>query len=174
MFKDPTHFKVAIAVAICIVLLQCGIGICVYYAMPDWSTRGQFGDMFGAANATFSGLAFAGLIYAILLQREDLALQRAELELTRQELKRSATAQELSEVALRTQAESAAMSARLSAISFLLEQYKKEFERFDVPTVRANDSRLARANDLSLRIGVLSGILETVYQDLSGKGEADG
>jgi hypothetical protein len=35
--------------------------------------------MFGAVNALFSGLAFAGVVYAIFLQRIDLALQRKEL-----------------------------------------------------------------------------------------------
>lgn len=47
--------------------------------------RGQFGDQFGAVNALFSGLAFAGIIFTILLQRRDLSLQREELEETRKE-----------------------------------------------------------------------------------------
>jgi len=33
---------------------------------------GPFGDMFGAVNALFSGLAFAGIIVAILMQRQEL------------------------------------------------------------------------------------------------------
>lgn len=37
--------------------------------------RGEFGDMFGGLNALFSGLAFAGVVYALLLQRKDLQLQ---------------------------------------------------------------------------------------------------
>jgi hypothetical protein len=48
---------------------------------------GEFGDMFGGLNALFSGFAFVGLIYAILLQRRELQLQREELEDTRAELK---------------------------------------------------------------------------------------
>jgi len=48
--------------------------------------RGTFGDMFGAINALFSGLAFATLIYTMYLQRQELQLQREELKLTRQEL----------------------------------------------------------------------------------------
>jgi len=43
------------------------------------SEAGTFGDMFGAVNALFSGLAFAGIILAILMQREELKLQRKEL-----------------------------------------------------------------------------------------------
>lgn len=55
----------------------------VLYSQPE---RGTFGDMFGAANALFSGLAFASLIYTIFLQRRELSLQRIELSLTRTEL----------------------------------------------------------------------------------------
>lgn len=51
---------------------------------PNW--RGTFGDQFGAVNALFSGLAFAGLIYTIILQRRDLKLQRNDLKLQREEL----------------------------------------------------------------------------------------
>jgi len=56
------------------------------YFLYDDQDRGTFGDMFGTVNALFSGLAFAGVIYAILLQRRELRLQREELELTRVEL----------------------------------------------------------------------------------------
>ena len=42
--------------------------------------------MFGGVNALFSGLAFLGVILAILLQKRELALQRQELEQTRGEL----------------------------------------------------------------------------------------
>lgn len=61
--------------------------------LPFGKNAGTFGDQFGAVNALFSGLAFTGLIYTIILQRRDLKLQRRdllyqrrELELTRKEL----------------------------------------------------------------------------------------
>ncbi len=47
---------------------------------------GIFGDSFGPLTSLFSGLAFAGLIITIVMQRDELALQRAELSLTRTEL----------------------------------------------------------------------------------------
>ena len=47
--------------------------------------RGTFGDMFGSVNALYSGLAFAGIIFTILLQRKELKYQRDELRETRQE-----------------------------------------------------------------------------------------
>jgi len=54
--------------------------------MPSWESRGQFGDLFGSVNALFSGFAFAGLLYTIYLQRNELALQREELRLQREEM----------------------------------------------------------------------------------------
>ena len=37
----------------------------------DSEKQGQFGDQFGAVNALFSGLAFAGLIFTIILQKKE-------------------------------------------------------------------------------------------------------
>lgn len=58
-------------------------------AIAQW---GQIGDAFGSINALFSGLALAGVVLAVLLQREELKLQRQELRETRAELKRQAEA----------------------------------------------------------------------------------
>ena len=80
------------------------------FFVADKDVRGTFGDQFGAVNALFSGLAFAGLIYTIILQRrdlalqrQDLALQRKELELTRGELKNQTEQQEEQNKILRIQ-----------------------------------------------------------------------
>lgn len=43
--------------------------------------RGTFGDMFGAANALFTGLSFVGLLVTILLQREDIISQREDAKI---------------------------------------------------------------------------------------------
>lgn len=60
-------------------------GLSGWFLYP-METRGTFGDMFGAVNALFSGLAFATLIYTAWMQRDELALQREELAATRSEL----------------------------------------------------------------------------------------
>lgn len=41
---------------------------------------GQFGDMFGAVNALFSGFALVGVVYAIVMQRYEIALTKSELK----------------------------------------------------------------------------------------------
>jgi len=40
--------------------------------IDDWATRGTFGDMFGAVNSLFSGLALIGVSYSIYLQVQSL------------------------------------------------------------------------------------------------------
>jgi hypothetical protein len=84
---------------------------------------GQFGDMFGAVNALFSGLALAGVIVAILLQKEELALQRKELKDTREEMQRSTKAQNESQKALNKQVDLQILSAKISALSACLDSY---------------------------------------------------
>lgn len=98
------------------------------YFYPDMVNRGQFGDMFGSLNTLFSGLAFAGVVYAIFLQRRDLELQREELKLTREELKRTAEAQEKSERALTKQATSLKVTAKLNGKSAVLQHYNTLLE----------------------------------------------
>jgi len=54
------------------------------YAILSNQKGGTFGDTFGAANAFFSGGALVMLIYAIILQRDELGIVREERDDTRQ------------------------------------------------------------------------------------------
>ena len=76
---------------------------------------GVFGDSFGVLTSLFSGLAFAGIIITILLQREELQLQRQELKDNRKEFAKSANAQE--------------RSAQLSALSSLLNECEIQLKK---------------------------------------------
>lgn len=89
---------------------------------------GLFGDSYGAVNSLFSGLAFAGIIYTIILQKKELSLQRDELMQTRIELQRSANAQEKSEKALIQQIDAMSSTAKLNAWKTLVDHYKEEYE----------------------------------------------
>lgn len=51
------------------------------------AVKGQFGDSFGAVNTLFSGLAFVGVIWAIMKQQEELELHRDDLQNTQEEMK---------------------------------------------------------------------------------------
>jgi len=56
----------------------CYIGV-LRMMYPNLSERGVSGDAFGGLTALFSGLAFAGLIFTLLVQKKELELQRREL-----------------------------------------------------------------------------------------------
>lgn len=92
--KEERPLKmVPLWVLILAVTLTCLIfGLTLFWIFGVSEDAGWFGDQFGALNTLFSGLAFAGVIYAIFQQRQDLnnqqneiALQRAELKLSRKE-----------------------------------------------------------------------------------------
>jgi hypothetical protein len=102
--------------------------IIILFSLDDWSDRGTFGDLFGAVNALFSGLAFAGLIYTIFLQKQDLKLQRNEIALNRIELKKTAKAQQHSEKALVDQVEQMKISAKLNALNTLINYYNIQID----------------------------------------------
>jgi hypothetical protein len=58
------------------VFLIVGLWFGNLYLLQGCKDRGTFGDMFGSVNALFSGLALAGIIFTILLQRKELGYQR--------------------------------------------------------------------------------------------------
>lgn len=81
--KNPSLSTLVIGV----LLLWSGLALILIIALPSWSDRGQFGDLFGAANSLFSGLAFVGLFWALRIQSDQLALQQEQLAVQREELK---------------------------------------------------------------------------------------
>ncbi len=65
---------------LCIIVFGVGYGLTWCFKTPN-----EAGDTAGLINGFFSALAFAGVIYAIFLQRNELELQRKELADTRAE-----------------------------------------------------------------------------------------
>jgi hypothetical protein len=157
------HVVVLFATIIAIHVIS---GVVIYRVLGDWPERGQFGDQFGAVNALFSGLAFAGVIVTILLQREELQLQRQELEQTREELRRSASAQEASEKALAAQAEASKQSAKLSRTEFLLLHYSNRLKSLQGNALRQDDPRILEIGQLNQKIEKLKTIINTIYGEV--------
>ena len=89
-----------------ILVLLISIVVFLWFYVPGFmanglenlSDKGAYGDSFGSVNALFTGLAFAGLIFTILLQqreiklqRDDFAAQLTEMQATRAEVSRQAS-----------------------------------------------------------------------------------
>lgn len=72
----PVLVALIVAIALWLANLWYGLGL-------GPSDRGLFGDMFGAVNALFSGMAFVGVIYAISMQRHEIAIAKAEIRFTK-------------------------------------------------------------------------------------------
>lgn len=132
-----TKGRVALIIVIVIGLwLFCLVAAKLLF--PDWTVRGQIGDSFGAVNALFSGLAFAGVIITILLQRDELELQRKELELTRKEMENSTDA-------LQKQVEAMKKTAEIHAHSAII-QYHAALAQRNFDQHAAYGSNMREAN----------------------------
>ncbi len=125
MTRNNANSKL-ILLTIAIIIIWALSGILIYTMTPDWSTRGTFGDMFGAVNALFSGFAFAGLIYTIILQREEIKMNRKEITLNRKELKKATLAQQQSQEALKEQVKQTHLSAKINAMSTVINYYNSQ------------------------------------------------
>lgn len=74
--KKDTYTLLYVLIGVVIILWVISwLSIQGFYGWSVDNNRGTFGDMFGAVNALFSGLAFAGLIFTIRLQRKDINIQ---------------------------------------------------------------------------------------------------
>ena len=97
--------------------------------ISSWEVRGQFGDMFGAVNSLFSGLAFAGIVLAILLQRAELQLQREELRLAREEQQRLVEAQQDASRSLERQFRIQTLAARATLLHVIVTEATAALQR---------------------------------------------
>lgn len=127
----------------------------IIFGLDNWSDRGTFGDLFGAVNALFSGLAFAGLIYTIVLQKQDLELQRKEIALNRTELKKTSKAQQHSEKALKEQVEQMKIASKLNALKTLIDYYNIQISNpnnSEEIIAKAKEKRKATIQEIDLLI----------------------
>jgi len=85
--KYLTKKRILIGLLI-VLIIWAGSGIYLYFNFNP-SDRSSIGDMFGAINALFSGIALFGIILSIFLQQNALELQKEEIKLTRDEFKHS-------------------------------------------------------------------------------------
>ena len=115
--------KILSYIIIGIVLIWALSGVLTMIYLDEWSDRGTFGDLFGAINSLFSGLALAGLIYSIYGSRQEIQLQREEIELNRKELIKSRKTQEKSEKSLEAQVAQMRIASKLSVINTLITYY---------------------------------------------------
>jgi hypothetical protein len=129
--------------AVGILLLWGGSAALLLYCFPESEAHGTFGDMFGAVNALFSGLAFLGVIVAIILQRQELELQREELRASREAQQELARSQ-------REQLSIYTFHTKLEALNHIINSYEREIKRMEASspsTEQAEHDRLVEKRD---------------------------
>jgi len=136
-----------------ILILWVVSGFVTSYFLQDWGDRGTFGDMFGAVSSLFSGLAFAAIIHANILQKKDLDAQRADL-------KRTVRAQLQSERDLAEQVDQMKISSKLNALNTIISYYShqiadpsnseesdKRFKEKRIEAIKEIDELIDRVSD---------------------------
>ena len=90
-------FVIVAALIITVVLIypKCLLPAFALFAGHDIQKLGIFGDSFGALNTLFSGLAFAGLIWTIFLQKQELEETRQEIRGQKEQLEKQYNAMKL-------------------------------------------------------------------------------
>lgn len=127
--KTVLQFAMSVVVVAAVIAI---FGLVIYDSLPTWRERGQFGDMFGVVNSTFSGLAFAGIILALVLQSKELQYQRLELEATRKVLEASAEAQQ-------QQSKLMGRSSLITALTTLIESAEYDLDLLRARGVNSGD-----------------------------------
>lgn len=79
--KRKNRVKLIWVVILIIVLLW--LGNLLLLVVKDNEIRGTFGDMFGFVNSLFSGLALAGIIITLIIQRDEMKIQSEEMKYQR-------------------------------------------------------------------------------------------
>ncbi len=126
MEKNSSKNGLLIKLIILVIFIWGLSALLIIVLLPNWSDRGTFGDLFGAVNALFSALAFAALIYTIVLQREEIKENREEIILNRKELAKGAKLQQKAQQVLIQQVEQTHLSAKMNAMRTIVEYYNNQ------------------------------------------------
>lgn len=153
-----SHYKTLIITSIIVVLIWAISGVSVYYWGKDWSERGTMGDMFGVINSLFSGLAFAGLVFTIILQRQEITTNREEIEMNRKELHKSVRAQQKTQQALQDQARQTHLTARVNAMSTVINYYNTQIINPNNPPEMIEKAREKRRALIKQIDGLIEGL----------------
>ncbi len=140
--SDKKYLFVILVFIVVIIWLFSAIGITTY--LDDWSDRGTFGDLFGAVNALFSGLAFAALIYTIVLQRDEISQNRKEIIHNRKELAKNAKLQQKAQHILVEQVAQTHLSAKMNAMRTLVDYYNNQIANPNSPPEVITKAKMKR------------------------------
>lgn len=140
MEENKSKVGIFIKLIVSVIVLWAFSGWMIIFFLDEWADRGTFGDLFGAVNALFSGLAFAALLYTIVLQRDEIRQNREEIVLNRKELSKAAKLQQKAQQVLIQQVEQTHLSAKMNAMRTLVDYYNNQ-----IANPKSNEEIIERA-----------------------------
>lgn len=156
--EEKKSNNVLVKLIILVIFIWALSAILIIAFLPEWSDRGTFGDLFGAVNALFSALAFAVLIYTIILQRMEIKQNREEIVLNRKELEKSSKIQRQSQEVLIKQVEQTHLSAKMSAMKTLVDYYNYQISSPKSTEEIIERARIKRRHIISLIDNLIDGL----------------
>lgn len=150
-------------IALGIFLIWAGSAVAIYKWVGH-DDRGTFGDMFGAVNALFSGFAFAGLIYTISVQRQELQTQSKSIDMQTDEMKIQVSAIKMQTEELSLQREAIQMQTEELALQ------RKAIEMQTIETARSADQLEGQKNlsNLQTAMSVVNDLIRTKNKRIEG------
>ncbi|MDF2176999.1 hypothetical protein P2G88_01865 [Aliiglaciecola sp. CAU 1673] len=135
---DETNVIWLIGAMMAVVMMWLINGFIYPLFVTGLNDRALNGDAFGAVNSLFSGLAFAGLIYTILMQKKELQLQREALSRQHEEMQESRGEQELQNRIQTVQVESLIRQMTIAGLEARIQALKLNGHKADSPKVAAD------------------------------------
>lgn len=140
--KNLKYFWIASAVVVAMWLFSA-FGYPWLFEEIKLEDLAQKGDSFGAVNALFSGLAFAGLIYTMIMQRQELEMQREELAAQRKEMRESRGELEEQNRIQKLQLEAMVRQMHVDGLKVEFDIWKASYERGgNVASLEVNKERM--------------------------------
>ena len=175
----PTNIAMLVVIGMTVIMLVFFVYLLFFRGhefSSDPAAWGQFGDFIGGtANPILSFITLVLLAFTLAVQNRqlnissrELELSRKALEFTRQELQRSAQAQELSEISLKVQAESALSAAKISGYDSLLKQYSEHLIKIQTSEDSSIDKQV-KNTFLDLQIEMVTSRLADELTSLESK-----
>ena len=146
--------EIAVPTALAVTVVGAGVTYALYTLFPEWSARGQTGDMVAPVSALLAALGLAGV--AIVVQGYQLARQRAEIDAIRQRQARTTALQERTESAIANQLRLLALGTQL--LSAVAQSFK---QRSDLVAFEAEKRRFYASADR------IRGRIEDIRHELS-------
>ncbi|HKS11274.1 MAG TPA: hypothetical protein VJS13_17105 [Pyrinomonadaceae bacterium] len=129
----------AVGLSVVVIVLEVVSAVVIYRFFKDWNLASNFGESFGAVNSLFSGLALAGIVCTLLLQRKALEEQRVQFLKADEESLRTQTDRAKTYEMLNRQVEALNRAVEIHAIQLYITHLEQQIKHTQDKTKLLNE-----------------------------------